>query len=273
MPDIYLLLSMLITLLVIGAFAGVLAGLLGVGGGIVLVPAFYYAFETLGYGGQQLMQVCLATSLATIIVTSVRSVLSHNKKGAVDWDILKTWAPGIAVGAIVGMSVAASLRSQSLQVLFGCLAIVIGSYLLFGRSEWRLGQEMPKGPRKFVLSPLVGFLSVLMGIGGGSFGVPLMTLFNTPIHRAVATAAGFGVVIAVPSVLGFLFMDVGAESRPPFTIGAVNLIAFAVIISMTLITTPLGVKIAHAMDPKPLKRVFGGFLVLVAVNMLFKALG
>jgi len=100
-----------------------------------------------------------------------------------------------------------------------------------------------------------------------------MTLFNTPIHRAVATAAGFGVVIAVPSVIGFLFMDVGVESRPPYTIGAVNLIAFAVIISMTLITTPLGVKIAHAMDPKPLKRVFGGFLVLVAVNMLFKALG
>lgn len=272
MPDTALLLTMFVTLLAIGAFAGVLAGLLGVGGGIVLVPAFYYAFETLGYGGDNLMQVCLATSLATIIVTSLRSVHSHNKKGAVDWDILKKWGPGIAVGAVIGVSVAASLRSQSLQVLFGCLAIVIGFYLLLGKSEWRLGQAMPGGFRRLVLSPMVGFLSVLMGIGGGSFGVPLMTLFSTPIHRAVATAAGFGVVIAVPSVLGFLMLDIAPESRPPYTVGAVNLIAFVIIISMTLVTAPWGVKIAHAMDPKPLKRVFGGFLVLVALNMMAKAL-
>ena len=272
MPETSLLISMLLTLMVIGAFAGVLAGLLGVGGGIVLVPAFYYAFQTLGYDGPQLMQICLATSLATIIVTSLRSVSSHNKKGAVDWVILKTWAPGIALGAVFGVLVAASLRSQSLQMLFGCLAIVIGFYLLLGRSNWRLASEMPKGMRRVIYSPVVGFLSVLMGIGGGSFGVPLMTLHNTPIHRAVATAAGFGVVIAVPSVIGFLLMDVDPTTRPPLTIGAVNLVAFVVVISMTLITTPIGVGIAHRMDPKPLKRVFGGFLVLVALNMLSKAL-
>lgn len=273
MPETSLLISMLFTLLAIGALGGVLAGLLGVGGGIVLVPAFFYAFQTLGYDGPQLMQVCLATSLATIIVTSVRSVLSHNKKGAVDWAILRGWAPGIALGAVIGVMVAAELRSQSLQVLFGVLAIVIGLYLAFGKAGWRLGQAMPSGPLRWALSPLVGFMSVLMGIGGGSFGVPLMTLFNTPIHRAVATAAGFGVIIAVPSVVGFLFMDVAEAGRPPYTIGAVNLVAFFIVIAMTLITTPIGVKIAHAMDPKPLKRVFGGFLILVALNMLYKALG
>jgi len=126
MPDTMLLMQMLVLLVVIGGFAGVLAGLLGVGGGIVLVPAFFYAFQTLGYGGPQLMQMCLATSLATIIVTSLRSVSSHNKKGAVDWDILRGWGPGIAMGALVGVFVAASLRSDTLQMVFGCVGIEIG---------------------------------------------------------------------------------------------------------------------------------------------------
>ncbi|GAB5436817.1 sulfite exporter TauE/SafE family protein [Falsiruegeria mediterranea] len=273
MPDTMLLMQMLVMLLVIGGFAGVLAGLLGVGGGIVLVPAFFYAFQTLGYDGPQLMQMCLATSLATIIVTSVRSVLSHNKKGAVDWSILRGWGPGIAVGAVLGVLVAASLKSVALQALFGVLGIVIGAYLGLGKAEWRLGQAMPGGLRRAALSPMVGFLSVLMGIGGGSFGVPLMSLYNTPIHRAVATAAGFGVIIAVPGVLGFLFIEIDPSQRPPLTVGAVNLVAFGIVICMTLITTPWGVKLAHAMDPKPLKRVFAVFLTLVALNMLRKAIG
>lgn len=273
MPETMLLIQMLILLMVIGGFAGVLAGLLGVGGGIVLVPAFFYAFQTLGYAGPQLMQVCLATSLATIIVTSVRSVLSHNKRGAVDWSILRVWAPGIAIGAVIGVSVASNLSSVVLQAVFGILGIIVGLYMGFGRSEWRLGQAMPQGAKRAVMSPVLGFMSVLMGIGGGSFGVPLMSLYNTPIHRAVATAAGFGVVIAVPSVIGFLFLTIDPATRPPLTFGAVNLVAFAVVIAMTLITAPWGVKLAHSMDPKPLKRVFAVFLTLVALNMLRKALG
>ena len=271
MPDMSLLLAMGALLVVIGGFAGVLAGLLGVGGGIVLVPAFFYAFQTLGYGGPQLMQVCLATSLATIIVTSVRSVLSHNRKGAVDWEILRGWAPGIVVGAVLGMLAAASLRSSTLQGIFGVLALVVAFYLGFGREKWRLGEEMPKGAARLAMSPGLGFLSVLMGIGGGSFEVPIMSLYGTPIHRAVATAAGFGVIIAVPSVIGFLFLQI--DGAPPYTLGAVNGPAFAIVIAMTMITAPWGVKLAHAMDPKPLKRIFAGFLALVALNMLRKALG
>lgn len=273
MPDMTLLLQMLVLLMAIGAFAGVLAGLLGVGGGIILVPAFFYAFQTLGYDSPQLMQICLATSLATIIVTSTRSVLSHNKKGAVDWEILRGWAPGIVVGAVLGVMVAASLRSVTLQAVFGMLALVIGVYMATSQAHWRLGDDMPKGLRRITLSPALGFLSVLMGIGGGSFGVPVMTLYGVPIHRAVATAAGFGVIIAVPSVIGFLLFQVDPATRPPFTIGAVNFVAFFITIAMTLITAPLGVKLAHAMDPKPLKRVFAVFLTLVALNMLRKALG
>lgn len=272
MADPILLFQMAAVLLALGALAGVLAGLLGVGGGIVLVPGFFYVFERLGYGGEQLMQICLATSLATIIVTSIRSVLSHHKKGAVIWEILRTWAPGIVIGAIIGVLVVAGLRSSTLQILFGVLALSIGLYLAFGSSAWRLGSEMPKGLARAILSPVVGFLSVLLGIGGGSFGVPLMNLYGTPIHRAVATAAGFGVLIAVPSVVAFLFVPIDPALRPPFTIGAVNMVAFGLVIAMTLLTAPLGARMAHAMDPKPLRRVFAGFLILVALNMLRKAL-
>lgn len=273
MTDLLQYFPVLVLLLVIGGFAGVLAGLLGVGGGIVLVPAFYYAFDALGYGGDQLMQVCLATSLATIIVTSMRSVGSHNKKGAVDWDVLRKWALGIAIGAVLGMLTVSSLRSTVLQGIFGSLAIVIGLYMALGKSEWRLGDDMPKGLKRIIISPIVGFLSVLMGIGGGSFGVPLMSLHGMAIHRAVATAAGFGVIIALPSVIGFLFVDIAPDSAPPYTLGAVNIPAFLVVISMTLITAPLGAKLAHSLDAKLLKKVFAVFLIAVATNMLRKAAG
>ncbi|MGJ8609957.1 MAG: sulfite exporter TauE/SafE family protein [Octadecabacter sp.] len=270
MPDLSVLLPLIVLLMVIGAFAGVLAGLLGVGGGIVLVPAFFYAFSALGYDSPQLMQICLGTSLATIIVTSLRSLNSHNKKGAVEWSVLRGWGPGIVIGAVFGVLVATQLRSDVLQALFGGLAILIGLYMAFGRNEWRLGDEMPRGPFRMIGSPLIGFLSVLMGIGGGSFGVPTMSLYGIPIHRAVATASGYGVIIAIPAVIGFLFADIAVA--PPLTVGAVNFGAFGVVVAMTLITAPWGAALAHRMDPKPLKRVFGAFLILVALNMLRKVL-
>ncbi|WP_293450642.1 sulfite exporter TauE/SafE family protein [Planktotalea sp.] len=273
MTDPMLLVQMLVLLLVTGAVAGVLAGLLGVGGGIVLVPAFFYVFGALGFEGPQLMQMCLATSLATIIVTSVRSVHSHNKKGAVDWDVLRTWAPGIVIGAAWGMVTAASLRSGTLQLIFGVLALIVGLYMAFGRSSWRLADAMPTGTKRITASLLLGFMSVLMGIGGGSFGVPFMSLHGVAIHRAVATAAGFGVLIAVPAVIGFLFVPIDPAMRPPYTLGAVNLVAFVVVIAMTLLSAPWGVRLAHAMDAGPLKKAFGVFLTLVALNMLRKAMG
>ncbi|PZX48249.1 putative membrane protein YfcA [Roseinatronobacter thiooxidans] len=271
MTDPVLLLQLAGLLALIGAFAGVLAGLLGVGGGIVLVPAFFYAFTALGFAGPQLMQICLATSLATIIVTSARSVQSHHRKGAVEWEILRKWALGIAVGALLGVLMASVLRSVILQGIFGVIGVMIGLYLAFGRPEWRLGSVMPTGPVRAVQSTMVGFLSVLMGIGGGAFAVPLMSLYGVAIHRAVATSAGFGLLIAVPSVLGFLLLRV--ENAPPFTIGAVNLPAFGIVIAMTLLTAPLGARLAHALDPKPLKRVFAVFIMVMALNMLRKAMG
>jgi uncharacterized membrane protein YfcA len=271
MADIPLLMQMIALLALIGGFAGVLAGLLGVGGGIVLVPAFFYAFTVLGYAGPKLMQICLATSLATILVTSLRSVLAHHRRGAVDWEVLRGWAPFIGGGAVLGVLIASNLKSATLQAIFGILGVCVGLYMAFGRADWRLGPVMPKGLTRAATGGGIGFLSVLMGIGGGSFGVPLMTLYSLPIHRAVATASGFGLTIALPSVLAFLLVPV--EGAPPLTVGSVNLAAFALVVAMTFVTTPLGARLAHAMDPKPLRRVFALFITLIALNMLRKVLG
>ena len=271
MPDLATLMPMIALLLLIGAFAGVIAGLLGVGGGIVLVPAFYYMFDHMGYGGPHLMQICVATSLATIMATSMRSVMAHHRKGAVDWVILRLWGPWIVIGAIVGVFVAASLKSETLTAIFGTLAMIAGLYMAFGRDTWRVAPAMPAKPTRGILATLIGFVSVLMGIGGGTFGVPMMTLYSMPIHRAIATASGFGMIIAVPSVIGFLFLPV--EQAPPYTIGAVNIPAFLLVIGTTFLATPWGVRLAHAMNPKPLKRAFAVFLVLVALNMLRKVAG
>ncbi len=271
MPDLAQFLPMAVLLVGIGAVAGVVAGLLGVGGGIVLVPAFFYAFSTLGYGSAHLMQICVATSLATIVVTSPRSVMSHHKKGAVDWQMLRDWAPFIIAGALAGTLVAAAVKSAVLQVVFGVLAGGAGLYMAFGKADWRLAERLPDQPIRGIMATTLAFFSAMMGIGGGTFGVPLMSLYSVPIHRAVATAAGFGVLIAVPSVLAFLFLTV--PDAPPYTLGAVNLPAFLLVIGTTMITTPWGVKLAHAMDPKPLKRVFALFITLVALNMLRKVAG
>ena len=269
--DLATLLPLLAALLAAGAVAGVLAGLLGVGGGIVLVPAFAAIFAALGYDGGVLMQVCVATSLATIVVTSWRSVAAHAAKGAVECETLRRWGPGIVAGAVLGVLAATALRSETLTAIFAGLALAIAAWMAFGRAEWRLADAMPSGPAAQPYAMATGFVSVLMGIGGGSLGVPLMTLHGRPIHRAVATAAGFGLLIAAPSVLLFLVWPVDAP-RPPLTVGYVNLPAFAVVVAMTVLTAPLGARLAHRLDPKPLRRVFAAFLFLVALNMLRRAL-
>ncbi len=259
-------------LLFVGAFAGVLAGLLGVGGGIVIVPSLFYVFTLLGNPPETLMHVCVATSLATIVPTSIRSMMSHNKKGAVDWGVVKGFAPFMGAGAVIGVIAADRLKSSALMLVFGALALVVALHMAFGKAHWRLGAEPPKGAGRAALSGVMGFFSALMGIGGGTFGVPILTLYGVPVHRAVATAAAFGLVIALPAVIGFLISGLGAAHLPDFSLGYVHLPAFLLIVPMTVLCAPLGVKLAHSMNPRPLKLAFALFLALTALNMLRKAL-
>lgn len=255
----------------VGGLAGVIAGLLGVGGGIVLVPAFFYVFTTLGYRGPKIMAICLATALATIVFTSARSLMAHGARGAVDRGVLRAWAPAIGAGAVLGALAADRLRSETLMAIFGVLGLLLGLQIGLGRETWRLGDRLPTGLPRAAAGAAIGFLSVLMGIGGASFGVTLMRFYGFSIHRAVGTASGFGLAIAVPSVLAFLLAGWEAPGKPPGTVGLVNLPAFVVVIVSTLATTPLGVRLAHALKPKPLRLAFGTFFVMMALNMLRKA--
>jgi uncharacterized membrane protein YfcA len=177
------------------------------------------------------------------------------------------------IGAIAGMFLVAQLRTTTLQFLFGGLVTCVGFYMAFSRAHWRLGAQMPTGPVRALVSLVVGALSVLMGVGGGSFGVPLMTLHGVAIHRAVGTAAGFGMLIAVPAVIGFLLTGLDPLALPPGTVGSVNLPAFGVVVCMTFLTAPFGARLAHGMDGQRLKRVFAVFLLIVAANMIRKAAG
>ncbi len=269
--DVSVFIPVLGLLVAIGLLAGFLAGLLGVGGGIVLVPAFFYAFTALGFGGAEVMQVCLATSLATIVVTSARSMQSHHAKGGVDFAILRAWAPGIAIGAVLGVLVAARLSSTALQIVFGVLGGGIGLYMAFGKKGWVLANALPLQGMAWVQSTALGVLSVLLGIGGGSLGVPTMTLQSVPIHRAVGTATGFGLAIAIPSTIAWAFVTID-DPALPYSIGAISVPAFLIIIPLTFLMAPLGAKVAHGMDAGPLKKTFGVFLLLVALNMLREAL-
>lgn len=263
---------LIVFLLLVGVVAGVLAGLLGVGGGIVIVPALFYVFTALGYPAETLMHVCVATSLATIVLTSARSVAAHRKRGAVDGALLRSWAPWIGAGAVAGVIAAEALRSEALMGVFGVAAFAVALHMAFGKASWRLAEAPPTGGARGAWATAVGFLSVLMGIGGGTFGVPLLTLYNVAVHRAVATAAGFGLIIAIPSAVGFVIAGWDAPLRPPFTLGYVNLPAFAIIVPMTVLCAPYGVKLAHALNPRPLKLLFALFLAITSLNMLRTAL-
>ena len=255
-----------------GAIAGIISGLLGVGGGIILVPAFFYAFTTLGYHPDQLMQICVATSTGTIIFTSLRSVLAHHKRGAVSVDLIKSWGPFIALGSVIGVFAAAAIRSHELQLVFGCIGVALGLYMLLGKRDWRISDQLPGRILSAIYSVGIGFFSALMGIGGGSFTVPLLSAYGVPPHKAVATSPGFGLMISIPGFLTFLATGWDVADKPPFTVGYVNLPTVVLIVMTTMLTVPLGVRMAHALSPKHLRIVFACTILLLAGNMLRKAL-
>lgn len=263
---------LLLALVVSGIAAGLAAGMFGIGGGAIIVPVLFFLFEGMGYG-ETAMHVAVSTSLATIILTSARSVMAHHKHGAVDWEIIRSWAPWIVVGALIGMALGGIMSKRALLGVFGSLAFILSAQLFFGRPSWRLAEAMPRGPVRAGLGTAVGILSALMGIGGGTFGVSLMTLYGRPIHRAVATAAGWGVAIGLPSAIAAVAIGWGREGLPPFSLGHVNVVAFALISLFTVTMAPVGAKLAHSMDAALLKRMFAVLLALVAARMLWQALG
>jgi uncharacterized protein len=256
-----------------GVFAGLIAGLFGVGGGTVLVPAFFYAFSVFRLGGEANLHVAIGTSLSTIITTSLRSVAAHRRHGSVDEAILKGFIPWIGIGALVGAVMAGFADKALLGLIYGFFAVMLAAYMGLGRESWTIMREVPTGGLRAVVGSALGAVSSLMGIGGGAFGSAIMTLAGRPIHQAVATASGFGVAIAVPATLGFIIAGWNVEGRPPLSLGYINVPGFIVLALITGAVAPYGAKLAHRLDKVVLRRSFGAYLAFTAVMVAVKALG
>ena len=264
--------GLIAALVACGLFSGFVAGLFGIGGGAVIVPVLILLFDALGYG-ESAAHVAIATSLATIILTSARSVWAHHQRGAVDWAVVSGWAPWIVVGAVLGQLATGALSGGALRGIFGGLALILAAQLYFGRPDWRLADDLPGGAGRAGLGGLIGSLSAIMGIGGGTFGVSLMTLCGRAMHQAVATAAGFGVMIGLPGAVTAIVVGWGRADLPPFSLGHVNLAAFALMSAFTVMTAPVGARLAHRLDARRLKKLFAILLAVVAIRLLLSAIG
>ena len=255
-----------------GLFAGLIGGMFGIGGGVVIVPALIVLFEALGVGEVK-THVAIGTSLATIIVTSSRSLLAHARHGEVDFQVLRTWTPYIVFGAILGASIARFLPGTALTVVFafGVLGVAIRQLMTSSNGGGAVdpSRELPSGGLRGALATAIGLISSLMGIGGGVMGVIALTLYGRSIHNAVATCSGFGIAIGVPGAIGFMIAGLGREGLPPGSIGYVNVLAFAVIAAMTAIVAPIGARLAHRASRVLLSRVFAIYLMLTAAKLLW----
>lgn len=269
MEDLMTFAALAAGLALIAAFAGLMAGLLGIGGGVVIVPALYYVEGFLGVADVHRMHLAVGTSLAVIMVTAVTSVATHWRHGAVDLGILKTYAPGVLVGVLAGTLIAAMVKGAVLTIVFASAAIAVSVNMLRGNRAFRLGTAMPGRAGSAALGLLTGGVSTMAGIGGGAMTVAILTLYSAPIHMAVGTASAVGVLVSLPGAVGFAMIGWNMAELPPFSLGYVNLAAFAVLAPVTAVMAPIGARLAHRMPQRGLGFVFAGFLGLAALNMLW----
>ena len=270
MADLSLWLFVGPLLLCVGAIAGILAGLLGVGGGIVIVPVLYFLTEAgiLDVPDEHRVHFAVATSLATIIPTSISSSLTHLRKNSVDLDLFRSWAPFIFAGAMAGGFAAAGFDANLLSAVFGVVALVVALNMLNPRPVSLADAPPNRWVGRAAVAAPIGACSAMMGIGGGTLTVPVLSLLSFPTHRAVGTAALFGLVIAVPGVVGYALAGQNLPGLLPGSVGYVNLPAAIAISAVSIFTAPLGAKIAHRLNARKLRIVFAVFLGLSAVKML-----
>jgi uncharacterized membrane protein YfcA len=250
-----------------GLFAGLIAGLFGIGGGVVIVPALFAVLTAFGFEAHAL-HVAVATSLSTIIATSFSSLRAHARHGAVDFAVLRAWTPWVATGAGLGALAAGQMSTQALGLVFGVLGLLTAAQFIFGSSTFHIAKALPTGATRAGIGAALGAASALMGVGGGAFGATLMTLCGRPIHQAVATASGFGAAIGVPAALVMIASGWGEEGLPPLSLGFVNAPAFAALGLLTTLMAPHGARLAHRLPQATLKRAFGIMFALLALNIL-----
>ncbi len=255
---------------VLGCIAGLLAGLMGIGGGIVIVPVLAYLFQAQGMVEAHVMHMALGTSLATIVVTSISAVIEHHRRGAVNWSQLLWFAPGLMLGASLGGVIADGLSSLLLQRLFGSFEIAVGLYMFLGlAARQQLNQMISRGELAFS-GALVGSVSSMLGIGGGTMTVPYLVWRGCAMTDAVATSAAGGFFIAVFGAFTYLVMGLDAAMLPDMATGYLYWPAFLGICLTTLVFAPLGAKLAHRMPVVRLKQLFAVVLIMIGIAMLLK---
>lgn len=268
-------------LLSLGVFAGLMAGLLGVGGGLVIVPALIFYFEKIGFSAIFLTQMAVATSLATIIFTSLSSVRSHHKNGSVDWLLVKNLAVGLAIGGLLGALFASLLKGVFLQLLFGVFAVLMSVHMFMQlkpkQSSNKFEQEtttkkMPGKLGQYVTGLFIAFISAIFGIGGGSLSVPTLSWFGVDMKKAVAVSAACGLPIALFSVLGFIYAGLQRDDLPEGSLGFVYLPALFCISASSMIAAHFGAQLAHKLPAKKLKQIFSLFLFIIGLRLIVGSL-
>lgn len=264
----------LIIYLAIGAIAGFAAGLFGVGGGLIIVPILYVVFTQMGYDPAVIMHMALGTSLATIIVTSVSSVMAHHKRGAVLWPVFKNLAPGLVIGSFAGAGIAGLLSGSNLQLIIGVFAIWV-AYKMFSTAHVKVDEskQLPSKSMQTLAGGGIGVASAIFGIGGGSLTVPYLNRNGVVMQKAVATSAACGLPIAIAGALGFMFFGAKAYGQIENAIGFVHIYAFIGISIMSFITAKLGAKVAHVLSPAMLKKCFAFLLCSVGLYFIYQASG
>lgn len=275
MNDIVLSWAMPIGLMLLAGLAsGFAAGLFGIGGGFVVVPVLFVMLPLLGGTPENIAHVAIGTSLATILVTSLRSVQAHARRGAVDFTLLRTWAPWVVLGVGAGVLLASKVSGNVLALIFGIGVAVMALHFLFPvLANKHLRDELPGGVARVGIAGGIGAFSSLLGIGGGTIAIIVMTLCGKSIHRAIATASGVGFLIAVPGTLGFIAIGLGTPNLPTGSLGYVNLLATLAIVSTSVLSAPWGAATAHRLPASVLRPVFGLYLLFVAATMIRNGLG
>lgn len=272
MDDLLQYLPNLAMLLGAGVFAGFIAGLFGVGGGTITVPVLYYWLTHMKVSPDVAMHVAVGTSLATIIATSLSSSRAHEKRGSVDHDLLKIWAPPIALGSILGGVLAGFMSGTSMRLVFGSFLVLVALYMLLAKEGKVLRQSLPSINWQRFMSMLIGTFSSIVGVGGGAFIVPALSSCSVAMQRAVGTSSALGVVVAIPGAIGFIISGYGREGLPPFSLGYISLLGLAVLLPTTALLAPVGARLAHKLSREHLRRIFGAFLLFIAGKMLWGVL-
>ncbi|MBB3233582.1 sulfite exporter TauE/SafE family protein [Phyllobacterium endophyticum] len=270
MPASLMLLIMFALVLgLVGCISGFLAGLLGVGGGIVVVPVLYLVLAAFDVDPALRAHIAVGTSLATIIPTSMQSIRAHKAKGAVDRDLLMIWGPFVAVGVLLGIVIASYATATVLTAIFGIVAALVAMYMLFTREGWHPVKGLPGRRGQAGMATTIGTISTLMGIGGGTLTVPALSICSYPVRRAVGTASVIGLIIAVPGTLGYIVNGWGKAGLPAFSLGYVNIGGLVAIVLTSMWLAPLGARTAHSVEPRTLRLLFGIFLAITSTKMLF----